>query len=481
METMNHSIIRYILCRVIEFAGMFMVLPCLVALFYKEKEGFVFLFIIICCLVIGGIGKNFKPKSKVFYAREGFVTVSLSWIVLSLIGALPFYLTGEIPSYVDALYETISGLTTTGATILTDVEVLSKSTQFWRCFTHWLGGMGVLVLILAVLPLSGSYNMHLMRAESPGPSVGKLVPKVKNTAMILYGIYIAITFAEVAALCIAGLSVYDAVTLTFSTVGTGGFGVLNSSIADYSVTVQTIFTIFMILCGVNFNLYYLLLIHKPKEVLKSEELRLYLGILFGGAILITINIRGGFDSLYEAFHTALFQAASIMTTTGFSTADFNLWPEFSKMVLFLLMIVGACAGSTGGGFKVSRLLLVIKSIRNELLYVIHPRSIKKIHMDGHTVSERVIKSAQIYVMTYVAVYLFSLLALSLDQFDYITNSSAVIANLNNIGPGFGMVGPVGNFSQYSVFSKFVLMFDMLTGRLELFPMLILFSVRTWKH
>lgn len=481
MESMNHSIIRYILCRVIELTGILLLFPCIVAVIYREKQGFVFLIMAVCCLAVGNIGKRCRPKSTVFYAREGFVTVSLSWIIISLIGALPFFLTGEIASYVDALFETISGLTTTGGTILSDVEALSYTTQFWRCFTHWIGGMGVLVLILAILPLSGSYNMHLMRAESPGPSVGKLVPKVKTTAMILYGIYIVITFSSIIALCLSGLPLYEAVTLTFSTVGTGGFGVLNSSIADYPMVTQSIFTVFMILCGINFNLYYLFLVRKPKEALKSEELRLYIGIILVSAILIAINIRGDFGSVFEAFHHAIFQVASIMTTTGFATLDFGRWPEFSKTILFLLMLIGASAGSTGGGFKVSRLLIVIKSIRNELSYVVHPRSIKKIHMDGHTLSEAVIKSTQIYVMTYVAIYLVSVLALALDRYDFATNVTAVAANLNNIGPCFGEIGPTGNYAGYSVFSKFVLMFDMLTGRLELFPMLVLFSPRTWKR
>lgn len=481
METMNYSIIRYILCRVLEFAGIFLLLPCIVALIYGEEEGIVFFCVAAACIVFGGLGKIIKPKSKVFYAKEGFVTVSLSWILLSAIGALPFYLTGEIPSYVDALYETISGLTTTGATILTDVEVLSRCVQFWRCFTHWIGGMGVLVLILAILPLSGSHNMHLMRAESPGPSVGKLVPRVKNTAMILYGIYIMITFAEIIALLAAGLSFYDAVTLTFSTVGTGGFGGLNSSIAEYPAAAQNVMIVFMIMCGVNFNLYYLLLIRKPKLVLKSEELRLYLGILFGTALLIAWNIRGSFGSFGQAFQTSLFQSASIMTTTGFSTVDFNLWPEFSKTLLLVLMFIGACAGSTGGGFKVSRLLILLKSIRNEMFHITHARSVKKISVDGHILSEGILKTVHIYGALYIAVTIFSVILLSLDRFDFVTNFSAVAANLNNIGPGFGMVGPVGNFSEYSVLSKFVLMFDMLTGRLELFPMLILFAPRTWKR
>ncbi len=480
MEAMNYSIIRYILCRVVEFAGIFLLLPCLVALIYGEAEGFAFLYVAACCLVFGKLGKKWKPKSNVFYAKEGFVTVSLSWIVLSLIGALPFYMTGEIPSYVDALYETVSGLTTTGATILSDVEFLAKCTQFWRLFTHWIGGMGVLVLILAVLPLSGSYNMHLMRAESPGPSVGKLVPKVKSTAMILYGIYIVITFVQIIALLCTGLPVYDSIVMTFATVGTGGFGVLNSSVASYSMATQTVFIIFMILCGVNFNLYYLFLIKKPKDALKSEELRLYLGIMFGSALLIAFQIKDQFAGFYDSFHTALFQAASIMTTTGFTTVDFDLWPQFSKMLLFMLMIVGACAGSTGGGFKVSRVLIAFKAVKNELSYIIHPRSVKKIHVDGRSVPDTVIRSTLTYTMTYVVIFLLSVLLLSLDQYDFTTNFSAVAANLNNIGPGFGPVGPTGNFGDYSVFSKFVLILDMLTGRLELFPMLILFSPKTWR-
>lgn len=477
---MNYSMIRYILCRVLEFAAVFMSLPCLVGILYGEKSFIYFLGIIIVCLAISIIGRRFKPKSKVFYAKEGFVTVSLSWIVLSLVGALPFYLSGEIPVYTEALFETISGLTTTGATILPDVEGLSKCIQFWRCFTHWIGGMGVLVLILAVLPLSGSYNMHLMRAESPGPSVGKLVPRVKNTAMILYGIYIAITLTEIVALLLAGLDLYSASTLTFSTVGTGGFGLLNSSIGSYSTGVQTIFTVFMILCGVNFQIFYLMLIKKPKEALKSEELRYYLGIIIAATALITLDIRGLFEDTFSALHHALFQVASIMTTTGFATLDYNVWPSFSKTVLFILTLIGASAGSTGGGFKVSRIVIMLRSIKNEISYVIHPRSIKKIHMDGHTVESGVIKSIQVYTMIYVLIFLGSFMLLSLNEFDFTTNMTAIAATFNNVGPGLNVVGPAGNYSEFSSFSKYILMFDMLAGRLELLPMLILLSPKTWK-
>lgn len=477
---MNYSMIRYLLFRVLEFLGLFLLLPCFIAGIYTEKEGFSYAAVAGVCLLAGEIGKQFKPKSNIFYAREGFVAVALSWIVLSLIGAVPFCLTGEIPSYVDAVFETVSGLTTTGGSILTDVEALSRCSQFWRLFTHWIGGMGVLVLILAVLPLSGSYNVHLMRAESPGPSVGKLVPKVKSTAMILYSIYIIITLIGVVALWIAGLDLYSALTLTFSTVGTGGFGLLNDSIASYSTLVRSIFIVLMIACGMNFNVYYLLLIKRDKEGFKNEEVRGYLFIIALATVLITWNIHDRFPSVLEALHHALFQVASIITTTGFSSLNYDVWPQFSKGILFALTLIGACAGSTGGGFKVSRLLVLFKSVKNELSYVIHPRSIKKIRLDGHTVSNEVIKSIRIYVMIYVLVYITSFLIISIDDFSFTTNITAVAATLNNVGPGLEMVGPAGNYAAFSDFSKLVLMFDMLTGRLELLPMLVLFAPSTWK-
>lgn len=478
---MNHSIIRYILCRVLEFAGFFMLLPYLVGLIYQEPQRFAYLCVALTSLAAGFAGKCFKPKSKVFYAREGFVTVSLSWLILSLVGAVPFVLTGEIPFYVDAVFETVSGLTTTGGTILTDVEKLARCTQFWRLFTHWIGGMGVLVLILAVLPLSGSYNMHLMRAESPGPTVGKLVPKVKNTARILYQIYIAITVIEIILLMITGLPLYDSSTLTFSTVGTGGFGLLNSSTASYSRAAQVVILVFMLLCGVSFNIYYLFLIHKPKEVFHSEELRAYLGIAAVSTLLIGFNIKDSFANMGEALFQAGFQAVSVMTTTGFTTSDFNLWPSFSKMILFLLMIVGACAGSTGGGLKVSRFVVLMKSIKNEISAAVHPRSVKKMHMDGRVVSENVVHSIRIYLAIYVVIYFLSVLLVSIDGFSFETNASAVMATFNNIGPGFDMVGPTGSFAAFSPFAKCVLMFDMLAGRLELLPLLVLFSIKTWKN
>lgn len=477
---MNYSMIRYILCRVLEFEALFMSLPCLVGIWYRERSAVYFIAVMAVCFVVSMIGRRFKPKNKVFYAKEGFVSVSLSWIILSLVGALPFYLSGEIPSYTDAIFETVSGFTTTGATILTDVEALSRSTQLWRCFTHWIGGMGVLVLILAVLPLSGSYNMHLLRAESPGPRVGKLVPRVKNTAMILYGIYIGITFAGTVFLFIAGLSVYDAVTLTFSAVGTGGFGLLNSSLGSYSIAIQTILTVLMFICGINFQIFYLILIKKPKEAFASEELRYYFVIVLLAAILITLNTRSYFDSIFLGFHHALLQVVSIITTTGFSSTDYNTWPEFSKAILLILSLLGACAGGTSGGFKISRFIITLRSIKNEISYVIHPRGFKKIHLDGHVVESSVTKSVQVYAMIYIFIFFGSFLLLSLNEFDFTTNLSAVAATFNNVGAGFSMVGPSGNYSAFSAFSKLVLMFDMLVGRLELLPILILLSPGTWK-
>ena len=472
---MNYSMIFYILCSVLTFEGFFLLAPCIVALCYGEKQGLLYFAVAAVCIIVGGFARIRKPKNKVFFSKEGFVTVSLSWIVISLVGALPFYFTGEIPSYADALFETISGFTTTGASILSDVEALSKCSAFWRCFTHWMGGMGVLVLILAVLPISGSYNMHLMRAESPGPSVGKLVPKVRNTAKMLYGIYIVITALEIILLLVAGMSVYDALTLSFATVGTGGFALLNSSIASYSVAIQIIITVFMLICSVNFNVYYCLYAKKFKEAIMSEEMRTFFIIVFGASILITINVMNSFDSVFSAFQTVIFHVASVMSTTGFATADFNLWPEFSKTILLFVMMIGACAGSTGGGLKISRFVIFFKAVKNEILSIIHPKCIKKVHFEGKGLSDEMVKAVLCYVSAYVLIIAVSCILISIDNFDFETNFSAVIATFNNIGPGLGMVGPTGNFGSYSIFSKIVLMFDMLVGRLEIFPMLVLFS------
>ncbi|MCI9492258.1 MAG: TrkH family potassium uptake protein [Lachnospiraceae bacterium] len=478
---MNYSIIRYILCRVLEFQAVFLALPCIASLVYREKEGWAYAIVLAGCLLAGVVGKMKKPKSTVFYAREGFVTVSLSWIILSLTGALPLFLSGEFPSYTDALFETISGLTTTGASILPDVEALSKCNLFWRSFTHWIGGMGVLVLILAVLPLAGGYNMHLMRAESPGPTVGKLVPRVKYTARNLYKMYVVLTVVQIVLLLVSGMSPFESMTLSFGTAGTGGFGVLNSSIGSYPMVSQAIITVFMILFGINFNVYYLIWTKKPLQALRHEEMRYYLGIILGAILLITINIQGSFHSLLDAVHHAAFQVASIITTTGYSTADFNQWPEFSKFVLVLLMFVGACAGSTGGGIKVSRIVIMLKLVKNELSYLIHPKRVRQIHFEKHVVNKDVLRSISVFFIAYAMVYGASVLFISLDELDFTTNFTAVAATLNNIGPGLGQVGPAENFAVYSQPAKYVLMFDMLAGRLELFPILLLFTPSTWKR
>ena len=479
---MSYKSIGYVLGWIMRVEGIFFLLPLVVAFWYREDTWHVYLGCAVVCFGIGRLlsGKKQGRHSR-FFAREGYTAVALGWVVMSLIGALPFWITREIPSYTDALFEIISGFTTTGASILSRVEDLSRSALMWRSFSHWIGGMGVLVFVLQIIPVTSGQTMNLMRAESPGPSVGKLVPKIKNTAMILYGIYLAITLIEITALMLAGLNLYEAATLSFSTTGTGGFGLLNTSIGSYSTTVQIIFIVFMLLCGINFQIFYLLLIKKPKEALGSEELRYYLGIVLVASILIAINVRGFFADGFQAFHHSLFQVVSVMTTTGFATLDYNVWPEFSRSIIFLLTLLGACAGSTGGGFKVSRLIVLLRSIKNEIFSVVHPRSIKKIHMDGHIVEDGVIKSIQVYTMIYAMIFLGSFVLVSLNEFDFVTNITAVATTFNNVGPGFNMVGPAGNYAAFSGFSKFVLMFDMLAGRLELLPILVLVSPRTWKR
>lgn len=478
---MNYSIIFFILGCVLKFESAFLLLPAVCGLIYREGTASSFLVVSGLCLALGTWLTAKKPKSRTLYTREGFVTVSLSWIVMSIFGALPFVLTGDIPFYPDALFETISGFTTTGASILPSVESLSHAGLFWRSFTHWIGGMGVLVFIMAILPLMGGSTMNLMKAESPGPSVSKLVPHVKDTAKILYGIYIAITILEIALLCLFRMPLFDALTISFGTVGTGGFGIKNDSIAGYSPALRNIITIFMIFSGVNYVAYFYLISGKIKEIFKIEEIRWYFIVIFASVGIITVNTRGYFPNIGETISHAFFQVGSIITTTGYATTDFNLWPELSKCVLVMLMFLGACAGSTGGGMKVSRFVIFFKTIRKELSLIIHPREVKKIRMDGHTVDHETLRSTNVFLAIYFVILLLSTLLISVDEFDFTTNFTAVAATLNNIGPGLELVGPTQNFSIFSVFSKFVLMFDMLAGRLELFPMMILFMPSTWKR
>ncbi len=479
---MNYRMITYIVGWILNIEGALLLLPLIVAGIYKEgTEALSIAVTVLLCLTIGFIITRFKPNNKVLYAKEGFVIVSLSWIVLSIFGMLPFVFSGAIPSVFDALFETVSGFTTTGATILTDVEALGKSLIFWRSFTHWIGGMGVLVFIMAILPLSGGNNMYIMKVESTGPSVGKLVPKVRDTAFILYAMYFAITVIEVLLLLAGGMPLFDSLTLSFGTVGTGGFGIVNSGAAEYSSYVQIVITVFMIMCGVNFSMYYLLIKGKFKEFFKSTELRVYLVIVIIAIATITININHMFDCTGEALKHASFQVGSIITTTGYATCDFNMWPELSKTVLVILMFIGGCAGSTAGGMKVDRFVILFKTLVKELKVIVHPRCVKKVKVNGKTVEHEVIRSVNVYVFAFVLLFVGSLLIISLDGYDITTNFTAVAATLNNIGPGLNMVGPTGNFSEFSNLSKLVFTFDMLAGRLELFPMIVFMMPSTWRN
>ncbi|MDO5572388.1 MAG: TrkH family potassium uptake protein [bacterium] len=477
---MNFSMILYILGWILEFEAGFMLLPCIVAAVYGEEQGIVYFMVAVISAFIGFWIVRKKPKNKVFYTREGFVVVALSWLLLSFVGALPFIFTGEIPKIEDALFEIVSGFTTTGASILTDVEALSHTSLFWRSFTHWIGGMGVLVFILAILPMTGGYNMHLMRAESPGHQVGKLVPRVRESAMILYKIYFVLTLSQIIILLIAGMPLFDSLTLSFGTAGTGGFGIRNDGIASYTYAQQTIITIFMAVFGVNFGVYFLIVQKKFKQAVKAEEVRYYLCVLITATLIIAVNIKDMFSSFGEALHHSAFQVSSIMTTTGYSTVDFDLWPSEAKTILVLLMFIGACSGSTGGGMKVSRILILAKTIKKELLSLIHPRSIKKIQIEGRVIEHEVLRSVNVFFAAFMLIVAGSVFLISFDGCDFSTNFTAVAATINNIGPGLSKVGPMTNYSHFSAFSKLVLIFDMLIGRLEVFPMLLLITPATWK-
>ncbi len=472
---MNKRMTAYVLGMLLLCEAGLLLLPLAIAFIYGDKTISDFLLTIGILLLAGGALALLRPKDKTIYARDGLVIVALGWIALSLFGALPFYFSGEIPRYIDALFETVSGFTTTGSSILTDVEVMSKSLIFWRSFTHWIGGMGVLVFVMAVLPLSGGGgDLHLMRAESPGPSVGKLVPKSNKTARILYLIYFALTIILVALLICGGMPLFDSITIAFGTAGTGGFGILNSSIAGYNTYCQAVIAIFMMLFGINFNFYFLLLFKRFKDALRSSELWTYLGIMATAITVITINIHTQFESVGKALHHAAFQVSSVMTTTGYSTVDFNKWPELSRMVMLMVMCIGACAGSTGGGFKVSRVIILFKNALKELRSISHPRSIKVIKFDGRVISDETMRGTLAFLTLYVVSFCVSVLIVSADKTDMVSNITGVVATLNNIGPGFGICGATGNFSSFSDLSKVVFIADMLLGRLELFPLICLF-------
>ena len=478
---MNYAIIAYIMGRVLQVEAIFMILPFFAGLLYKEEQGIAFLVVGLITFFVGFLLAWKKPKSSSFYAREGMVTVSLSWVLLGLIGAVPFVLNGDIPNVIDAIFETVSGFTTTGASVVRDVESLSHASLLWRSFTHWIGGMGVLVFVLSILPLAGAQNIYIMKAESPGPSVGKLVPKIKSTAAYLYKIYFGMTLLQFLLLLLGDLDVFSAFNLSIATAGTGGFALLRDGCNSYSTYVQVVITIFMILFGINFSVYYLILCRKFKQALFCEEMRWYLLIIAASIMMITINVADRFVSIGQAVKHVSFTVASIISSTGFATVDYNEWPTFSKTIIVGLMFIGACAGSTGGGLKVSRIVIYLKTVKKAIVQYLHPKCVKVVKFEGKQVEHETIRGVNTFLVTFVFLFAISVLLISLDNFSFTTNFTAVATTLNNMGPGLEMVGPTGSFADFSVLSKIVLILDMLLGRLEIFPLLILFAPGTYKR
>lgn len=479
---MNKRSIIYILGWVFIVEAVAMQIGTITSLIYGEKEAWYFVLIGVVSAILGVLAiKVKKPKNMVLYQKAGFASTALSWILLSLVGCMPFWLSGEIPSFIDAFYETVSGITTTGATILNDVEALSKGMLMWRSFLHWLGGMGVIVFLLAIIPkLGGQQSIFLMKAESPGPIIGKAVPRMRNYATMLYGIYITLTALEFILLLFGGLNVFEAINTSFSTAGTGGFGIYNSNAAAFdSYYVQTVIAVFMLLFGINFSVYLCLIARKFKQSLKFEELWIYLGIVAVSTAIIAFNISSIYKP-YDAFHQSFFYVSSIISTTGFGLTDVNKWPELSKTVIIILTFIGASAGSTGGGFKISRIILLFKEVRKEFSLLVHPRNVKLVKMDGKAVNHDIMRTTSMYLVLYIGVFAISFLLVSIDNMDFTTSFTAVAANLNNTGPGLGAVGPVGNYADFSILSKIVFIFDMLAGRLEIYPLLLLFAPSAWK-
>ena len=472
--------------KILAVEAVFMTPAMLISVFDKEYKAFIsFVLSILIIMAVSALlfvlGRKAKQR---FFVKEGLACVGLSWIAISLLGCLPFYISGEIPHFIDALFEMVSGFTTTGSSILPEVETMSRGMLYWRSFSHWLGGMGVLVFLLAVVPRDrggSGFTLHILRAESPGPNVGKLVPKMHTTARILYVIYVLLTIINIVFLLFGGMPVFEAVCTAMGTAGTGGFGIKNDSMASYSPYIQNVCTVFMLLFGVNFSCYYLLLIRHFKTVFKDQELRMYIAIVLGSIVLITWNLHGFYSTLGETVRHAAFQVATVITTTGFATTDFDLWPSFSKGILLALMFLGACAGSTGGGLKIGRTLLLLKNLRRKTRRILNPKRVEVVRVNGQKVSESVLENTNTYLIAYVVIVLGSFLLISIDNLSMMTNFSAVVACFNNIGPGFDAVGPTCNFSVFSGFSKVVLIFDMLAGRLEIFPILILASKSTWSR
>ena len=477
---MNYRMIKYTLGWLLMFEAGFFLVPIITAAVYREAEILDFAISMAICAATAGLLLIGKPKNRALYAREGFVIVSLSWIFLSIFGSIPFMLSGAIPSFVDALFETVSGFTTTGASVIASVEDMPRCILMWRSFTHWVGGMGVLVFIMAFLPLSGAQNMHIMKAESPGPSVSKLVPRVRTTALILYVIYFLLTALQFVLLLCGGMNVFEALNTSFATAGTGGFGIKNDSMASFSPYLQIVVTVFMLLFSLNFSCYYLAFKGRFKDAF-NLEIRAFIGVVVIAVTVLTLNVYDMFDSIGEALRNVAFTVASIISTTGFATTDFALWTELAQVILIVLMFVGACAGSTGGGIKMSRFIILFKGMAKEIKTLLHPRRIKKITMDSRPVEHDVVRSVNSFMIFYILIFFSSLIIVALDNHDFLTSFSAVSATMNNVGPGLSLVGPTQNFAFFSTPSKLVFIFDMLAGRLELFPMLLLFTPATWRN
>ena len=479
---MNRRMVFYVIGQIVKVEALLLFITAGIAALFDESSMKSFIVAAIIAATIGVILTFKEPENRVIYARDGFAIVAISWVFLSVIGSLPYILSGEIPNFIDALFESVNGFTTTGATILTSIDTLSKSILFWRSFTQWIGGMGVLVFVMSLIPLADNRSMHIMKAELSGPVFGKLVPKLSDSAKILYAIYIALTVVEIIILLIAGMPLYDSIVHSFSTAGTGGFSIYNESIAAYnSPLIESIIAVFMILFGVNYNLYYFMLMGNIKSALKSEELRCYLSIIFISIAVITINIMPIYQNVFEAVRYSGFHVASIISTTGYATVDFNIWPQLSRTILMLLMFCGSCAGSTGGGIKIARIVIFFKMMKNEFRKMLHPRSVSLVRFEGKAIADENLHSICIYLITYVAIACATILIISEDGFQFETNFTATLACLNNIGIGLDMVGATGNYSAFSSLSKLVLCFNMLLGRLEIFPVLLTLAPSIWRR
>ena len=480
---MDKKIITYILGWVLIVEAIAMQIGTITSLIYKESNWIYFVIVGAASALVGFVlVKIMRRKNMVLYQKAGFAATALSWILLSLVGCLPFWISGEIPTFIDAFFEIVSGFTTTGSTILENVEGLSHGMLIWRSFSVWLGGMGVIVFLLALIPkLGGSQNIYLMRAESPGPIVGKAVPRMRNYAALLYGIYMGLTALEIILLLCGGMGIFDALNTGFASAGTGGFGVRNNNMAAYSHYSQVVIAIFLVLFGTNFSFYIMLLTKKFKQAFKMEELWLYIGIIAVSTLIISVNISSLYPTAYESFHQGFFYVTSIISTAGFGIDDVNRWPELSKAVIIIITFIGAMAGSTGGGYKVSRILILCKEVRKEFALLVHPRNVRTVKLDGKTVDHNIMRTTSVFLVVYLGIFILSFIIVAFEGKDVLTSFTAVAASINNTGPGLNLVGPAGNYSSFNILSKSVMIFDMIAGRLELYPLLLLFSPSAWKR